>query len=394
MAERIGDTHWHNGKEYRLLGQTFSHETKTTVSEPINTRKALSIREGPIRLDNKAPVEKAILNKRTEYIIPDFKFTVRSSRQYSNAIKYLQESIDLEPTGEYDEFTATRVYSLVGDKLNKSKKYFSYYYGKVDLDAMMRGEHLPAYIHGVDEEVWEKLGLHPDYFKSDDHIYFWTLDYCLKKQSENNLIKSHPVETTISKFDKDSPLPDIFDLYCSIKDFLANLGSSYLGGKGFHLAKAMYLHGIYGEGKSLSFPDKQLLAEKIKNSDKLDSFLNTIIKQNKDKETIEDADTIEFEGGNDNDLFYSIQHCNLTYKAEKQGDAWKFDVISYDTYDFTELRILSSLLKMQAEIKELKEQLSKAFKFANMANDLGTVMQKIDMMKPYFWFVKFEIIKE
>ena len=77
----------------------------------------------------------------------------------------------------------------------------------------------------------------------------------------------------------------------------------------------------------------------------------------------------------DSDLFYSLQHISYRIQGKRKNNkAWSLTVCVYDTYNFDTLRC-----------KEL------GITFANLANDLGYIMERVGMLTTYAISVSYSI---
>ena len=90
--------------------------------------------------------------------------------------------------------------------------------------------------------------------------------------------------------------------------------------------------------------------------------LKKSIKKNKKKH----EHSVEFKKG---DLFYSVQHCHYTIKSVKGK---KVKIKAHDRYDFTEFRRPLNTM-------------------ANVANNLGYLLERNKITYPYSWSVNFSI---
>ncbi|MBR5773582.1 MAG: RHS repeat-associated core domain-containing protein [Clostridia bacterium] len=154
-------------------------------------------------------------------------------------------------------------------------------------------------------------------------------------------------------------------------------GSEYLKSKGYDLAESMYSYAYMGSGKKMEYSSlPSMMEEKLISSTVMHEILDPFIKGGKNFDTGDKL--IEFiipkdsnNMINDTDLFYSIQHAYFRAWGWKESDGrWKVNVIMWDKYDF--------------------DKITYGFSLADAANTLGYIMQDINQIKEYRWWIRYE----
>lgn len=161
--------------------------------------------------------------------------------------------------------------------------------------------------------------------------------------------------------------------YNFVKSIIWEVRNFYLGSmEKLPLAQEMFRLGMYGEGKGLSDKAKQLLIQRLKESDILKEEIR---KYTKSGENFNSGKTwVEFTP-QEPDLHYSVQKVDLWLEGRKLEDGkWKIKVTLEDDYDFTEFR--------------------NSLKFTDLANNLGEAMQRNGMMTEFVTEVEFTHIFE
>ena len=161
--------------------------------------------------------------------------------------------------------------------------------------------------------------------------------------------------------------------YNFVKSAIWNTGNFYLGNiKKLPLAQEMFRLGMYGEGKGLSNKAKQLLIQRLKESDILKEKIREYTKNGKD---FNSGKTWAHFTPKEQDLHYSVQKVNLWLEGKKLEEGkWEIKVKLEDEYDFTEFR--------------------NSLAFTDLANNLGEAMQRNGMMKEFMTEVEFTHIFE
>ncbi|CAM4395821.1 RHS repeat protein [Paenibacillus alkaliterrae] len=151
-----------------------------------------------------------------------------------------------------------------------------------------------------------------------------------------------------------------------IKSTLSGAAAAYLLPKGYTLSYNMFFHALYGFGFS-----EKLLISKIKSSAEFTSiikgYINKAVAQNQSTFLYLNK-SYEFASG---DLYYALQHITYNAYGVREGGKWKVGIRIMDKYDFTQFR-------------------KPITKFANAANNLGYVSQKVGIMMPYDVNVRFD----
>lgn len=162
-------------------------------------------------------------------------------------------------------------------------------------------------------------------------------------------------------------------LYNFIKPAIWAIGNFYLGNiKKLPLAQEMFRLGMYGEGKGLSNRAKELLIQRLKESNIL---REKIREYTKNGENFNSGKTWADFTPKEPDLHYSVQKVDLWLKGEKLDEGkWKINVKLEDDYDFTEFR--------------------NSLAFTDLANNLGEAMQRNGMMTKFKTEVEFTHIFE
>ena len=139
----------------------------------------------------------------------------------------------------------------------------------------------------------------------------------------------------------------------------------------------MYSYAYMGSGKKMEYSSlPSMMEEKLISSTVMHEILDPFIKGGKNFDTGDKL--IEFiipkdsnNMINDTDLFYSIQHAYFRAWGWKESDGrWKVNVIMWDKYDF--------------------DKITYGFSLADAANTLGYIMQDINQIKEYQWWIRYE----
>ena len=162
-------------------------------------------------------------------------------------------------------------------------------------------------------------------------------------------------------------------LYNFIKPAIWAIGNFYLGKmRKLPLAQEMFRLGMYGEGKGLSNRAKELLIQRLKESNIL---REKIREYTKNGENFNSGKTWAHFTPKEQDLHYSVQRVDLWLEGEKLEEGkWKIKVKLEDDYDFTEFR--------------------NSLAFTDLANNLGEAMQRNGMMTKFKTEVEFTHIFE
>lgn len=161
--------------------------------------------------------------------------------------------------------------------------------------------------------------------------------------------------------------------YNVVKDKIWEIGDYYLGKlRKLPLAQEMFRLGMYGKGKGLSNKAKQLLIQRLKESNILKEEIR---KYTKNGEDFNSGETSVPFTPKEQDLHYSVQRAYLWLEGKKLEDGkWEIKVKLRDDYDFTEFR--------------------NSLAFTDLANNLGEAMQRNGMMTEFVTEVEFTHIFE
>ena len=161
-------------------------------------------------------------------------------------------------------------------------------------------------------------------------------------------------------------------IYNAIKAAISATASAFLTKKKYTLARDMFNHAIYGYGRAPSSKIKNNMISKLKSSSEIKNIVKQFVSNaNSNKKTsFSKPANVEFKSG---DLYYSLQHISMKISGKKSNGRWSITVEVTDTYDFT----------------EFSRTLKKGLSLGNVANDLGYVMQKVKMLYPYKFTVKY-----
>ena len=165
----------------------------------------------------------------------------------------------------------------------------------------------------------------------------------------------------------------LLPFYNVVKDKIWEMGDCYLGKlRKLPLAQEMFRLGMYGKGKGLSNKAKQLLIQRLKESDILKEEIR---KYTKNGEDFNSGETSIHFTPKEQDLHYSVQRAYLWLEGRKLEDGkWEIKVKLRDDYDFTEFR--------------------NSLAFTDLANNLGEAMQRNGMMTEFVTEVEFTHIFE
>ena len=368
--ERIGDTKYVDGKKFTLVAQTERHRQfveKNSVPGASKLHPALrkprwEIDNDTVQKNKWALAQKKEIENLKKNI--DFIFTMDDYKNYVNAIMYLQENLGTTVTGEYDIRTAQFIFSLLKERYKEISPYLKYH-----------GAFGFPHVYGVDKNLWGMLGLDKKYLVGDSHKE-WALYYYNKYQDKNEKLKEiYPVENFVLLYSDLYSMYGAAIVYFGSRIFFGILGDILLAFMDCPLSIAMYTHAFFGNGEQPSEKCKNLIIETIKNSKTFESKIDEITNNATGDSISQVSETLKFEGSNEKDLVYSIQECKMTYSGEKLDDGWHFHIIFSDNYDFTEW------LSLNIKNDDFKK---------NLVNNYGVVMQLIDHMKPYYWYVEFD----
>ena len=157
-------------------------------------------------------------------------------------------------------------------------------------------------------------------------------------------------------------------VYDMFKLALYDAGSIVLSAKKCPIAKEAYHQGLYGGGKKWS---SAALNKKIKNNtyfkDQLKNAMSKVTGNTVENKKI----SLNFTSGRDMDLYLAIGKIDVYVSGTKSNGKWNLKVTGTDIYNFDSFR------------------LNTGFSVGNIANDVGVIMQRVKMMKPYTISVSF-----
>lgn len=168
----------------------------------------------------------------------------------------------------------------------------------------------------------------------------------------------------VNMYDPNGDFPFTVVGEITIRGTLSQTSKLYLLDKGYTLAYEMFKHGLYGGGKELEFGPYSTMANKLRQSSKMNDAIKGFVSDAENDGNISFAKTkqsIEFGSG---DLYYSIQHAKYNVNGYKYNGIWVVRVSLRDKYDFTEFR------------NPLKSM-------GNAANDLGLFSQATGVLDSY-----------
>lgn len=152
----------------------------------------------------------------------------------------------------------------------------------------------------------------------------------------------------------------------NVKNIVAQTAIKYLSDKKYYLSELMFLHGIYGNGNSFGPEVAEHMARLLMGNNEFMSEVKKLAEDDKGK--LSSNNEYQFRYG---DLYYAIQHCKFSVQLKFIYGRKYIKVIIKDRFDFDNWRTL------------MKPSLG------NLANNLGYIMQKYALLKPYDWTVSF-----
>jgi RHS repeat-associated protein len=162
--------------------------------------------------------------------------------------------------------------------------------------------------------------------------------------------------------------------YFAVKTAISSAGYAYLSSRKYSLARAMFLHGMWGYGGALSSIVRQLMVNKLKSSPGMNNAISNVMK-GVTGDTVNKSGSAIFDRSTeiDADLYYSLQTISFNIFGSKTDGVWNLTITINDTYDFDNIRSFSK------------------FSFGNLANDLGWAMQRVGMMTTYKFSVNYSL---
>lgn len=146
-----------------LWESTYKGDRKDVYGADLIKSGALEV-PGPL----KGLSVKAIREKLTKHKMYSYTFRVSFESSYKNAIKVLQQSLNISVTGRYTEDVARAVYEKVKGDIPKKKGYLA---SEDDPDRLFKSG-FQEYVFCVDKVVWELCGIE-EKFLADDGGTVW-----------------------------------------------------------------------------------------------------------------------------------------------------------------------------------------------------------------------------
>ena len=186
-----------------------------------------------------------------------------------------------------------------------------------------------------------------------------------KKKKKKKKKKKNILSSIIKKTISNSPIAKI------AKAVITVASNIFLGAKGYDVSRNMFNKSMYNPSGNISKNTQKQIINKSKNSPQVQSAIKTCVTNNSNSSSFSNClgyNDAEMTG----DLFYSIQHVDIYVSGKKINDnTWDITISMSDIYDFTKYR----------------PDLS----FANLANNLGFVMEQTGLLKSYEWSVSYRI---
>lgn len=157
-----------------LWESTYKGDRKDVYGADLIKSGALEV-PGPL----KGLSVKAIREKLTKHKMYSYTFRVSFEGNYKNAIKVLQQSLNISVTGRYTEDVARAVYSKIKGEIPKEKGYLA---SEDDPDRLFKSG-FQEYVFCVDKVVWELCGVEEQWLKDDGHG-IWTSTTALPVDNE------------------------------------------------------------------------------------------------------------------------------------------------------------------------------------------------------------------
>lgn len=157
-----------------LWESTYKGDRKDVYGADLIKSGALEV-PGPL----KGLSVKAIREKLTKHKMYSYTFRVSFEGNYKNAIKVLQQSLNISVTGRYTEDVARAVYEKVKGDIPKKKGYLA---SEDDPDRLFKSG-FQEYVFCVDKVVWELCGVDEQWLKDDGHG-IWTSTTALPVDNE------------------------------------------------------------------------------------------------------------------------------------------------------------------------------------------------------------------
>lgn len=130
--------------------------------------------------------------------------------------------------------------------------------------------------------------------------------------------------------------------------------------KGYTFTAECMNHAGFGGGSSKTYYNDSYVFEKVKNSSSFSSLTNNWISQYKNTGKTYFSESIEFTSSDVADLYYSIQHANISASIQSNGNML---ITITDRYDFDQIRFGISL--------------------GVFGNNVGLILQEIGAIDPF-----------
>lgn len=159
-------------------------------------------------------------------------------------------------------------------------------------------------------------------------------------------------------------------IYRAIKTVITVASNIYLAVKGYSISRDMFNKSMYNPTGNISTKNQKQIISGVASSSQAASSAKTCVSQHKDETSFSNCLGYKDAYYDNGDLQYSIQHIDIYVSGTKKSDnEWDLTYSVTDDYDFMELKPLNST--------------------ANIANDLGWVMQKTGLLDVYTWSISF-----
>ncbi len=154
--------------------------------------------------------------------------------------------------------------------------------------------------------------------------------------------------------------------YYNAKSILSAAGNGYLRSKKLEASRTLYNHAMWKHGKNLSSKEKKKVVKVLKDASCMKSLISEFYKDSGHMNYTRVYNDVEFENDEkNNDLYFSLQHVDITIIGKWRYGKWTMTVKVEDYYNFDNLRFYNER------------------SFGSAANDLGWAMERIGMMTPF-----------
>ena len=152
--------------------------------------------------------------------------------------------------------------------------------------------------------------------------------------------------------------------------------------KGCHAAALLLQHSLGNAPGDLHFSEIDMVAKKIMKTKKFRDMYSDMekkIQENPETYAIDGSVDIDFQN-EDTDLYYGIGKCKLKYVCTRYPNSVRVKFTIEDKYDFDDIRTI------QVDMNRIITD----FGLGSIANDLGLLSQRTDVISPYHIFITFE----